>query len=345
MRYGVIPTTLIERLAISAGFVPIPVMDLLHSIIKSRVIMAGVRLGVFEALAREPRDAASLAAELHLDESSLELLLRTLVIADYLGMAGGRYRLSKLARDSMVAGGTRSLVGFAHWNYAHWDFVSHLEDLVRTGRGVDFHERLDDPEAWGHYQLAMLEASRFFASIVARRVPVRRGARRLLDVGGSHGLVGATVARRHPPLRSTVFDLPQAVPHAQAIAAREGLTDVVEHRAGNVLTDDLGTGWDVVLLSSLLHHFEPAQTRNVLRRLHAAISSGGTVAIWDIERPAANAKPTPGDGAALFFRLTSTAGTYHGSEYAAWLSEAGFTRVTVTRPRLSPGHVLVCGRT
>ena len=344
MRYGVIPTSLVERLAISAGFVPIPVMDLLHSIIKSRVIMAGVRLGIFEALSAGPRDAASLAAELRLEEGTLDLLLRTLVIADYLTATRGRYRLSKLARESMLAGGTRSLVGFAQWNYAHWDFVAHLEDLVRTGRGVDFHERLQDPEAWGHYQLAMLEAARFFASIVARHVPVRRGARRLLDVGGSHGLVGASIARRHVPMTSTVLDLPQAVPHARALAVREGLDDLVEHRAGNVLTDDLGSGWDVVLLSSLLHHFDPAQIREVFRRLHRATEAGATIAIWDIERPTRDAAPTPGDGAALFFRLTSTAGTYHGSEYGAWLAEAGFTRITIRRPRLSPGHVLVCGR-
>ena len=344
MRYGVIPTSLVERFAISAGLVPLPVMDLLHSIIKSRVIMAGVRLGVFDALARGPRDSAALAAELRLDEGSLDLLLRTLVIADYLTVKGSRFRLSKLARQSMVRGAERSLVGFAQWNYAHWDFLTHLEDLVRTGRGVDFHERLQDAEAWGHYQQAMLEASRFFAAVVARHVPVRRGAAKLLDVGGSHGLVGATIARRHPPLRSTVFDLPQAVPHAQAIAVREGLTDVVDHRAGNVLIDDPGTGWDVVLLSSLLHHFEPVQIRDLLGRLHRATNPAGTVAIWDIERPARDAKPTPGDGAALFFRLTSTAGTYHGSEYAAWLAEAGYTRITIRRPRLSPGNVLVCGR-
>jgi 2-polyprenyl-3-methyl-5-hydroxy-6-metoxy-1,4-benzoquinol methylase len=244
----------------------------------------------------------------------------------------------------MIRGAKTPFTGFAEWNYTHWEFVSRLEDLLRTGRGVDFHQTLQDPEAWGHYQQAMIEAARFFAPVVARHVPVRRGATRLLDVGGSHGLVGAAICRRHRGLRGTVLDLPQAVPHARAIARREGLDHLVEHRAGNVLTDDPGTGWDVVLMSSVLHHFEPAQIAETLRRLYHATAPGGTIAIWELERPARGARPAPGDGAALFFRLTSTAGTYHGGEYARWLTDAGFARAAIKRPRLSPGDVLVYAR-
>lgn len=344
MRYGAIPTSLFDRFALSRGLVPVPMLDLLHSIMKARVIMAGVRLGIFEALADGPRDARTLAAQLHLDESSLDLLLRTLVIADYLQVQGDRFELSRLARGTMIAQAEKSFTGFAEWNYMHWEFVSRLEELLRTGKGVDFHQTLESPDAWGHYQQAMLEAARFFAPVVARHVPVRRGATRLLDIGGSHGLVGAAICRRHRRMRSTVLDLPQAVPYARAIARREGFDDVVEHRAGNVLTDDLESGWNVVLMSSVLHHFEPAQIAEILRRIHHATAAGGTVAIWEIERPSRGAAPAPGDGAALFFRLTSTAGAYHGGEFARWLADAGFRTPTIKRPRLSPGNVLVYAR-
>jgi 2-polyprenyl-3-methyl-5-hydroxy-6-metoxy-1,4-benzoquinol methylase len=190
----------------------------------------------------------------------------------------------------------------------------------------------------------MLDVARTFVPVVARLVPVRRGAVRLLDIAGSHGLVGAAICRRHPPMRSTVLDLPQAVPHARALAAREGIDDIVEHRPGNLVTDDFGTGWDVVVLSNILHHFEPPQIAQLLRRAYDAAGPEGTVAIWEVERPERGARPSVGDGAALFFRLTSTAGTYHGSEYARWLGDAGFARVTIKRSRLAAGNVLVCGR-
>jgi 2-polyprenyl-3-methyl-5-hydroxy-6-metoxy-1,4-benzoquinol methylase len=274
----------------------------------------------------------------------LELLLRCLVYAGYLELRGDRYSLSKLGRSTMVEGAPRELTGFAMWHYTQWQFFEHLETLVRTGEGVDFHDKMTDPDAWANYQKAMLEMARFDAPILAKHVPVKKGAKRLLDVAGSHGLMGATIARKHPSMRSTVLDLPAAVPHARRLAEREGHADVVEYRAGNLLVDDLGNDWDVILLSNILHHFVPHDVEAILVRAHAALAAGGTVAIWELERPAAHKKPSEGDGVALFFRLTSSAAAYSGEEYATWLQSAGFSRTKIVRPKLRPGTVLIHAR-
>jgi hypothetical protein len=344
MQYGVIPTSLAERLALAAGAVPVPLIDLSFGVLKARMIMAGVELGVFNALAKQPHTHRSLAATLSLDAGCLELLLRCLVYAGYLRLDGADYSLSPLAEKTMVDGAPRELTGFARWHYTQWEFIEQLETLVRTGQGVDFHSTMTDPQAWAHYQKAMLEVARFDAPILARRVPVRPGATRLLDLAGSHGLMGAAIARRHSGLRSTVIDLPNAIEHARRLAELEGHADIVEHRAGNLTTDDLGNEWDVVLLSNILHHFLPDDVRAITRRAHAALTPNGTVAIWELERPPASRKPSEGDGVALFFRLTSSAAAYSGDEYAGWLREAGFTRVTIVRPALRPGTVLVHAR-
>jgi cyclopropane fatty-acyl-phospholipid synthase-like methyltransferase len=344
MQYGVIPTSLAERVALAAGAVPLPLIDLSFGVLKARMIMAGVRLGIFNALAQEPHTHQSLATTLKLDASCLEMLLRCLVFGGYLQLEGGRYSLSPLARKTMVDGAPREMTGFALWHYTQWQFIEHLEALIRTGEGVDFHATMTDPEAWAHYQKAMLEIARFDAPILKKHVPVRRGATRLLDLAGSHGLLGAAIARKHKGLRSTVIDLPAAIEHARRLAEEEGHADIVEHRAGNLLTDEWGPGWDVLLLSNILHHFTPDDVRGILRRSHDALETDGTVAIWELERPAPHKKPSEGDGVALFFRLISTAAAYSAEEYAAWLTEAGFTRVKIIRPALRPGTVLVHAR-
>jgi hypothetical protein len=344
MNYGVIPTSLAERLALAAGAVPLPLIDLSFGVLKARVIMAGVRLGVFEALAATSHTHESLAATLKVDASCLELLLRTLVFAGYLQLDAQRYTLSSLAKKTMIAGSPRELTGFALWHYTQWEFIEHLETLIQTGQGVDFHGTMTDPAAWGHYQQAMLEVARFDAPVLAKHVPVRKGATRLLDLAGSHGLMGATIARKHQGLRSTVIDLPPALDHARRLAAREGHADIVDHRPGNLLTDQLGTGWDVVLLSNILHHFVAADVQRIVQRAFDALGPDGTVAIWELERPAPGKRPSEGDGVALFFRLTSSAAAYSGEEYAAWLQHAGFSHVRILRPTLRPGNVLVHGR-
>ena len=203
MQYGAIPTSLVERLALASGLVPVPILDTLFGMLKARVVMAGVSLGVFEGLALESHTAPSLAAALTLDADCLDMLLRCLVYCGYLELHGDRFSLSALGTRSMVDGSPRDLTGFVQWNYTQWQFAGHLEALVRTGEGLDFHHTLTDPVAWGHYQKAMLETARFDAPVLAKRVPVKRGAARLLDLAGSHGLLGASICRRHPPMRST----------------------------------------------------------------------------------------------------------------------------------------------
>lgn len=343
MRYGFIPTSVLERMALASGKVPLPLLDAVFGPMKARAIMAGVSLGVFEALRDGRQTAAGLAPRLGLDAGALELLLRTLVVCDYLVQRGDGFVLSPLARKTMVTGAPGQMVGYLRFNYAQWEFLEHLEELVRTGRGRDFHDTMTDPGRWHDYQLGMLEIARIESPVVAACVPVRRQAVSLLDVAGAHGLFGAAVCRKHPPMRSTVLDLPQAIPHARALAAEEGLNGVVNHEEGDVLTSNLGRH-DVVLLFNILHHFAEDRIASIVRRVHGAIETDGTVAIWELEAPRKGARATGGDGAALFFRLTSTAGAYHGDEYARWLRDAGFRRVTVVRPTASPGKVLVTGR-
>jgi hypothetical protein len=145
-------------------------------------------------------------------------------------------------------------------------------------------------------------------------------------------------------MRSTVIDLPNAVEHARALAKSIGISDIVEHRAGDIMNANLGKDYDVALLANITHHFLPEQNLGLLKRVRESMSDEGTVAIWELETPDPDSTPGAGDGAALFFRVTSTALCYSGKEYSRWLSEAGFRNVRVMRPKLRPGNILVTGR-
>ncbi len=344
MQYGPIPTNIFERVALWAGKVPVPLMDAIFSIMKARGLMAAVSLGVFDVIAASPKTSNQIAAELNLDAASLELLLRALAAAGYLELSSGQYSLSKLSSTTMVAGAEMELTGFLKWNYVQWRMVEQMESLIRTGHGVDFHKTMTDPQEWSWYQQAMMEVARFDASILAKMVPVKRSATRLLDVAGSHGLLGAAICRKHPPMRSTVVDLPNAIEHARRLAKDGGIADIVEHRAGDIMTSDLGRDNDVAVLANITHHFPPADNISLLKRVANALSEDATVSIWDLEAPDPNSRPSDGDGVALFFRLTSTAQCYSGRQYSEWLSAAGFQRVRIARPRLRPGYFLAVAR-
>jgi SAM-dependent methyltransferase len=342
MRYGIIPQSPDEEREYGPGSPLTPVIDLVMPMLQTRSIMAAVRLGLFEALRDGSRTATDIAGALDLDAQGVDLVMRVLLSAGYTSSDGTRYALTPLARSTLIRGAPQQFLGLAEFTYVQWDMVAQLEQVLRTGKGVDFHT-MTDSSAWAAYQRAMLEFAGFEAPLMAPLIPVKKGARRLLDVGGSHGMEGAAICRLHPGLTAEVLDLPQAIEHAPGLAREAGIDQLVSHRAGNALTDDLGSGYDVVLFAGVLHHFTERQNEDLIRRARRALVPGGTIAIFDGEQP----RPEDPadlfiDGFTLLFRIMSTSRCWTAEEYTGWLNAAGCADIRVERP--APGYILVGGR-
>jgi 2-polyprenyl-3-methyl-5-hydroxy-6-metoxy-1,4-benzoquinol methylase len=344
MRYGIIPTSIPERIALAAKKVPLVVVDLLIPLIQTRTLMNMVRLGVFDALADAALSADKLAAKVGADASCLELALRVMESAGYIRREQHGWGLTELSRRTLVSGAAQDSRNTVNFAFYEWDMLEQIDELLTHGKSADFHSKLDDAQVWGHYQGSMLELARGSAPLVAPFVPVAAGARLLLDVAGSHGLLGASVCRLHPGMKSIVLDLPEALPHARKLAEQAGISDIVEHRELNMLTEEFPSGADVVLFGNILHHFTPEQNLVILRKAQRALKPGGTLAIWDVERrPAAAPPELAGDAMALFFRLTSNSATFSVQDYQRWMSEADFAALRARRHLLLPSMVMLTG--
>jgi SAM-dependent methyltransferase len=197
------------------------------------------------------------------------------------------------------------------------------------------HEHLTDEE-WGLYQRGMRSGIDVMAHEVARRLKIRPGATRMLDIGGSHGYFSVSLCRRHKSLSSVILDLPQAIPHAAPVLAKEGMGDRVVHRAGDALKDDLGRQqYDLIFIGSLVHHFDDATNRALVKRCAAALRPAGVLALYDAVRL------DPGRGVSqigglldLFFGVISKSGTWSGDEMASWQRDAGLAPRRLMRMRL-----------
>jgi SAM-dependent methyltransferase len=305
----------------------------------ARTVMEGSRLGVFEALADGPLAAVEIAARCGGRPGAVKKLLDALAGCEYLRYDGGRYSLAPVARKWLLPAAPQSLHDKMLLQLLEWDFISHLGDYVRTGKPLDLHASISREE-WGLYQRGMRSAASTWAPEVARRTPVPKGARDMLDVGGSHGFLSVAICRRHPGLRSVVLDLAEAVEHSAPLLAREGMGDRVTHRAGDALIDDLGTeAWDVVFVANLVHHFDEATNRELARRAARALRPGGVFVIQDLIRPR-SPKEAGQIGALLdlYFALTSEAGTWSFKEMADWQREAGLEPLKPIKLLTVPGN-------
>ncbi|HEX6862876.1 MAG TPA: class I SAM-dependent methyltransferase [Thermoanaerobaculia bacterium] len=341
MKLGPIPESLAERLAVALGLVPRPLAETLPTLLLTRSLLASARFGLPQALAAGALGAEEVAARCRTHPRATRVLLDTLVSLGYAELSDGRYGLTADGRRWLLPDSPQSLHDSLLYRYLEWDWIARLDDFVRTGEALDIHAEMTSGQ-WALYQRGMADVARLGTPEQAQRIPVPAGARDLLDIGGSHGLLSAALCRKHPGLRAVVLDLPEALEHAAPILAREGVGDRVVHRPGNVLAEDLGAeAWDVVLLSNLAHHFDGATNRELARRIARALRPGGVFAIVEIlRRDSPTESGQVGALLGLYFALTSESGTWSFEEMAAWQLDAGLRPRKPVRLRRSPGFGL-----
>lgn len=346
MRLGIIGESLVERMLARTNLVPAPLLETQVAFSMARAIMAGVKLGIYDALGAGADTAAEVAAACGTEREATTKLMNTLVGCRYLRHRDGRYALTPKARKWLLRDAPASIADKLLMQYDEWDIVAKYEDYVVTGRPLDVHATLADAGAWERYQRGMRALASVSAEEVAARLPIPANATAMLDIGGSHGYYSVCACRRHAGLRATILDLPEAVEHAGPILGREGMGARVSHRAGNALSDELGSdGFDLVFLSQLVHHFTDAQNRALVRKIAQALKPGGVCVLLDLLRPA-SPEDAGGVGAVLdlFFAATSNSGTWPLETMQAWQRDAGLTVEKPIHLRTLPGGAMVVGR-
>ena len=181
---------------------------------------------------------------------------------------------------------------------------------------------------------------------VARHLPLPRLARQMLDIGGSHGYFSEAICRRYAQLRATILELPAAIKHAASLLAKEGMGERVAHRAGNALTEDLGTeAYDLVFMAAVVHHFDEVTNQQLMRRIAGALRPGGIVAIWEPVRQDPTGRIRQIGGLLdLFFGIFSEAGTWSRAEVAGWFREGGLKAHKARSPWWAPDLALHIGQ-
>lgn len=310
-------------------------------------ISAALKLGVFETLSGGPLTTEEIARRIRADERGTTLMLEAVEALGYVKKRKGHYANTAmtakwLVRSSpnCIADGFSSAQGlFERWGY--------LEESIRRGKpSMLTWEWLDqDAGRWKEYQQGMIAMARMAADELVSKVKLAPTARRLLDVGGGHGLYSIKFCRRYPQLSATVFDLPQALEVAREMIDAEKMSNRVTVKEGDFWTDDLGTGYDVALLFNIIHGFSPEKNTLLFQKVAGVLDTGGQIMIMDqlagkVTGPTAKAV-TSLQGLNLFNEVGGQ--TYTSDEITRWLIAAGFTRPRRINLRKAPGFGLMLG--
>jgi SAM-dependent methyltransferase len=320
--------------------VPDEIMGPLRAFMESRVLLTALELDAFSAVAAGAT-AAAVASARGTDAGATERLLDALVSLGFLEKSGNVFANSPLAARFLAKGSRDDARDALEHNLSLWRRWSTLTDAVRAGHAVGVTEMADRGEDWTvPFIAAMHRGAASRAPLVVEAVGAE-GVRRMLDVGGGSGAYSIAFARASATLRAEILDLPTVLPIADGHVTEAGLADRVATRAGDLRTDDLGSDYDLVLLSSICHMLGPDENRDLLARAARALAPGGRVVVSDFVLDEDGTGPRQ----AALFSINMLVGTpfgrsYRESEYAAWLGAAGL--VDVARVRLpGPAHLLV----
>jgi SAM-dependent methyltransferase len=349
MRVGIIPENPFEWLLVKLNVFPAPLLDTHMAFLMARMIMIATKFGMFEALKDGPRTAEEVAAACGTQPQATERLLNALVSVKYLRPDAKGYELQSVPRKWLLKDAPSTIYNKMLFHFTEWTFTEAMDGFVKDGTSPHLHGVIDAP-TWDVYQRAMKELARTVAAETAGRAPIPKGATRLLDIGGSHGLYAVELCRRHAGLSAVVLDLPEAVKASAPLLAEEKMGDRVTHRAGDALADDLGEGaWDVIFVSALMHHFSNEQNRALAARIARALKPGGAFVIQEQVRTASRydaQKPARRLGAFLdlYFAATSASGTWSIAEMQSWQQAAGLKTEPPIWSRIVPGIAIVPAR-
>ena len=351
MQLRVTPENFLEWIALKMNLVPLPLLHAQIFPIVGKAVLEAADKGIFEAVHKGKQTVDEIAAECRLNPKALQELMGLLMVLGYFKHRNGRYLLTRVSRRWLLKDNDESVFGMMLFNNrVVWPWLEQLGNYLQTGEGIQYHDHLTT-EQWAYYQQAMLAATGTETKEFGRKAPIPKNATRMLDIGGAHGQHSVALCRKLPNLQAIILDLPPAIKQAAPLLARAGMGDRIRHQAGDALTDDFGENqYDIVLMSSLAHHFSDGQNREVARKVARSLKPGGVYIINEFIRPDVDGKTKGADsnlvGSSmdLFFGLTSTAGNYSVSEIQQWQKDAGLKPSKVKTYLSIPGRAMIIAK-
>ncbi len=317
---------------------PTPIFEVFRGNHGTELLTAAVaHFRVFERLGREPMSFDELRRSLEIAERPATVLVTALrafgLVADD---EEGRIGLTELARDHLTPGSAFDVsgyIGLAAESPGVVEMVERLRTNRPAGAAADeagaafiFKEgitsAMEGEASARSLTLALAGRANNVAPVLAERCPLD-DARVLLDVGGGTGIYSIAWLLRHHHLRAIVWDRPEVLKVALEMAEKHGVADRLEARPGDMFSDPVPDGADVVLLSNVLHDWDVADCWALVSRCASALRPGGRLLIHDVflndalDGPLAVALYS-----ASLFRLTEGR-AYSAREYRTWLAEAG----------------------
>ena len=311
---------------------PLLLFETINAYHRTAVIKAAIELDLFSAVAEGNETSKSIAEARGVTQRGARILCDCLAVIGFLAKEDNRYRLTPDSALFLVRNSPAYLGGAIDFLLSPVlaEGFKDLAGAVRKGGTLMAEDGSVAPEhpVWVSFARAMAPMTIMPAQMIANLIGVEAaGPVKVLDIAAGHGIYGITLAQKNPNAEVTAVDWPNVLAVAKENALKAGVLDRFKTIEGSAFDAEFGSGYDLILLTNFLHHFDVATCEGLLKKIHTALADGGRVITLEFVPNEDRISP-PNQAMFSVVMLASTPGgdAYTFSELRQMFQNAGFTR-------------------
>jgi len=302
---------------------------------RTEALKAAIELEVFTAIGEGNTAASAIANRCQSAERGVRILCDYLTIMGMLTKNGNEYALT-LDSATFLDKRSPAYLGGAIEFLCSPELLEgskHMTEAVRKGGTAIENDGTVGPDnpIWVKFARGMAPMMMMPSQMMAKLVdPTPDRKLKILDIAAGHGLFGIAFAQNNPQAEIHAVDWKAVLEVAKENARKAGVADRHHTIEGSAFDVEFGTGYDLVLITNFLHHFDPPTNETLLRKIHAALADGGRVATLEFVPNDDRVTPPESAGFSMMMLVGTPSGdAYTFAELERMFANAGFSRSTI----------------
>ncbi|MBV9738900.1 MAG: class I SAM-dependent methyltransferase [Hyphomicrobiales bacterium] len=315
---------------------------------KTAALKAALALDLFTAISQGTGDLEPIARSRGASGRGLRILCDYLTVQGFLEKEEGCYKLTGATQTFLTTNSPAWMGSIVDFLAAPEMTSLWLEDpvsFVKKGGSTGLANIASDNPVWVKFAEAMVPFVRPVAAALAAKVAAAPAPpRRVLDIAAGHGIFGISVAQAVPHAEITAIDWQAVLAVAQKNAKAAGIAERYHAISGSAFELEWGEGFDLVLLTNFLHHFDRKTCVALLEKARRSLNRDGQVlAVELVPNEDRISPPFPASFAFMMLGSTPSGDAYTARELEKMGDEAGFERVSVEPVPPTPESIVSFG--
>ncbi len=257
---------------------PKRLFDLFNGTTKAWILAIAIELKLFDVTV-EKKSALEIAVTLGTHGANTALFLNALCSLDLLEKENGAYINTPLSDAFLVKGAACYLGQFLilgdQWNF---NTKEEMKDCILNGPKppkLDFDDmgKLFAPYVKPMRNFARAGVSQLLAKQICK-LPAFMEMKKMLELGGAHGMDCIAMTQKNPSLNGVIFDKPAVIEVTREIIADHKMEDRVTTMEGDYGTDPLGSGYDLIYAKATLSLFKD-DLNPLFKKIYDALNPDG----------------------------------------------------------------------